>query len=165
MFTYESDFTTLGRKTVCALSYWSVWPYRWTNDVCVRAFVQTSSEVVKVRLVRQREAAEVSHTGGDRHRSLALHCHQGPQLPLWTAQCHHVRHVLITSLHPCYSFESQFLPLLVPLKLTPLSVLQPYSMGRPSSHKPYRIKVSQSHTLEPLSVSYPAGDFAQLHDL
>ena len=64
---------------------------RWTSDVCVRAVIQTGPEVVEVWLVRQREAAEVSHTGGDGHRSLAVFCHQGPQLPLWTAQRHNVR--------------------------------------------------------------------------
>lgn len=76
----------------------SEWFSRWTSHLCVRAVVQTSPEVVKVRLVRQREAPEVSHTRGDCHRSLALLRHQGPQLLLWTAQCDHVRNQLLKRL-------------------------------------------------------------------
>lgn len=77
---------------LCPMFYVSLAvPYRWTGDVCSGALVQTGSEAVKVRLVRQREAAEVPHTGGDRRRPLAVLRHQGTQLQLWTAQCHHVR--------------------------------------------------------------------------
>lgn len=65
---------------------------RWIGDVCVGAVIQTGPEVVKVRLVRQREAPEVSHPRGNRHRPLALLRHQGQQLLLWPAQRHHVRH-------------------------------------------------------------------------
>lgn len=67
-----------------------VMPHRWTGDVCVRALIQTGSEAVKVCLVWQREAAEVSHTRGDRCCSMAVLCHHGPQLPVWRAQRHHV---------------------------------------------------------------------------
>lgn len=66
-------------------------PYRRTIDVRIRAVVQAGSEVVQVRLVRQRQAAEVPHTGGDGRRSLALLSEKGPQLQLRTAQREHVR--------------------------------------------------------------------------
>ncbi len=82
---------------LCTLIQWNIVLYRWTGDLRVRALVQTSPEVVKVWLVRQREAAEVSYTRGNCHRSLAVLCHQGPQLPLWAAQRHHVRYVSTSS--------------------------------------------------------------------
>lgn len=142
-------------------------PCRWTSDICIRGLVQTGSEAVKVRLVWQREAAEVSHPGRHRCRPLALLRHKRPQLPLRATQRHHVRfHIMEPAADfSLLGFKFSSSPFYRPLNQHSFFFIsQPHPMGRASGYKPNGVLVSQCNTVAPQPVSDSTGDVTELHN-